>query len=159
MKKHLQADGLIWVILGIAMSVGSIGLQLGSFRAPGPGFLPFLSGASLGIFGLILMVSTGFMGGKGEERPKNDESPMRWNWRKSRTSLLTLVTLLAYIVLLEPLGFMLTTFVCLFLLFKLSEPKRWLMPSVLSGAASVLSYLLFSVWLQCQLPKGLLRFW
>src|SRR3989339_2173442 len=148
MKKHLTADGLIWVILGIALCIGSIKLHLGSFRAPGPGFLPFLSGASLGIFGLILMGSTFWGGEKKTERPRNDENPMKWTWKKSRTPLLTLMILFAYLLLLEPLGFVFTTFFCLLLLFKLSEPRRWLMPLVLSGATSVLSYLLFSVWLQ-----------
>ncbi len=84
---------------------------------------------------------------------------LKWNWRKSLTPLLTLMTLLAYILLLEPLGFVLTTFVCLLLLFKLSEPRKWLMPMVLSGVTAVLSYLIFSVWLQSSFPKGLLTFW
>jgi putative tricarboxylic transport membrane protein len=158
-KKYIRADGLIWVIIGIAMCIGSIKLQLGSLRAPGPGFLPFFSGALLGIFGLILMVSTALAGEKEREQPENSESRMKWNWRRSLTPLLTLGTLFAYILLLEPLGFMLTTFVCLLLLFKLSEPRRWLMPLVLSGVTAVLSYLLFSVWLQAHFPKGLLTFW
>jgi putative tricarboxylic transport membrane protein len=159
MKRHLQTDGLIWIILGIAMCIGSIKLQLGSFRAPGPGFLPFLTGASLGIFGLILMGSTVFAGRGEREHLRSDEGLEKWNWRKSRAPLLTLMTLLVYIGLLEPLGFVLTTFVCLLLLFKLSEPKRWLMPLILSGVTSILSYLLFSVWLKCQFPRGLLKFW
>ena len=56
MKKYARADGLIWVILGMGMCIGSIKLKLGNFHTPGPGFMPFLSGASLGIFGLILIV-------------------------------------------------------------------------------------------------------
>jgi putative tricarboxylic transport membrane protein len=69
-----------------------------------------------------------------------------------------MVILFGYIVLLEPLGFLLTTFLCLLPLFKLSEPERWVRPLVLSCSIAILSYLVFSVWLQCQLPKGLLRF-
>jgi len=158
-KKYIQADGLIWVILGIAMCIGSIKLQLGSFRAPGPGFLPFLSGVSLGFFGFIQMLSPLFAGANERQQQKSYESRTKWNWRRSLTPLLTLTTLFAYILLLEPLGFMLTTFVCLLLLFKLSEPRRWLRPLVLSGVTAVLSYLLFSVWLQAHFPKGLLTFW
>lgn len=159
MKKSVRVDGFIWVILGIALCLGSIELQLGSFRVPGPGFLPFLSGVSLGFFGFIQMLSPLFAGANERQQQNSHEGRMKWNWRKSLTPLLTLMTLLAYILLLEPLGFVLTTFVCLVLLFKLSEPKRWLMPMVLSSVTAVLSYLIFSVWLQSHFPKGLLTFW
>ncbi len=159
MKKFFQVDGLIWVLLGIALCIGSIKLQLGTFHVPGPGFLPLLTGASLGIFGLVLMVSKVLAGERGEEHRQKGAGWVRWSWRRSCTPMLTGMILLAYIALLEPLGFLLTTFVCLLLLFKLSEPNRWLMPLLLSSITSVVSYLLFSIWLQCQFPKGVLKFW
>jgi putative tricarboxylic transport membrane protein len=159
MNKSVRVDGLIWVILGIALCLGSVELQLGSFRAPGPGFLPFLSGVALGFFGFIQMLSPLFAPADERQQQSSDEGRVQWNWRKSITPLLTLLTLLAYILLLEPLGFVLTTFVCLLLLFKFSEPKRWLAPLILSSVTAVLSYLIFSVWLQSHFPKGLLTFW
>jgi len=159
MKKYVRADGLIWVILGIGMCIGSIKLKLGNFHTPGPGFLPFLSGASLGIFGLILMFSTTFVRlGNGEEA-KQKRTSVIWNWKKLINPFLTLLILFVYLLLLEPLGFVFTTFMCLLFLFKLSEPKKWLAPFVLSISTSILTYLLFSVWLQCQFPRGLIKFW
>jgi putative tricarboxylic transport membrane protein len=159
MKHRVPTDGLVWVILGIGMCIGSVKLKLGDFHIPGPGFLPFLSGVSLGIFGLILTFSAALAKpGEGEEATY-EKSQAKWNWKKFLNPLITLLILLAYLVLLEPLGFILTTFICLLFWFKLSEPKKWLMPLILSVSTSVLSYLLFSVWLQCQFPKGLLRFW
>ena len=83
----------------------------------------------------------------------------RRHWKRFLNPLLTVAILLGYILLLEPLGFLLTTFVCLLFLFKLSEPRRWVMPTILSACTATLSYLIFSVWLQSQLPKGLLKFW
>jgi putative tricarboxylic transport membrane protein len=119
-----------------------------------------VSGASLAVAGLILLSSTALSRSKaGEGAGGNQERLPKWSLKKAVHPLLTLLILFAYIILLEPLGFVLTSFVCLLALFKLSEPKKWLMPLVLSAATAVLSYLLFSVWLQCQLPKGLLRFW
>lgn len=159
MKKYARADGLIWVILGMGMCIGSIKLKLGNFHTPGPGFMPFLSGVSLGIFGLILTFSTTFVRlGNGKEA-KNEKSLVKWDWKKFLNPLLTSLILLLYILLLESLGFLLTTFICLLLLFKLSEPKKWLMPLILSVSTSILSYLIFSVWLQCQFPRGLIKFW
>jgi putative tricarboxylic transport membrane protein len=159
MKKYVRADGLIWLILGMGMCIGSIKLKLGDFRTPGPGFMPFLSGASLGISGLILIFSTTFARlGEGEEA-KNEKTSVIWNWKKLINPFLTLLILFIYLLLLEPLGFVITTFICLLFLFKLSEPKKWLTPLILSVSTSVLSYLLFSVWLQCQFPRGLIKFW
>lgn len=159
MKKRARLDGLVWLILGIFMCIGAIKLKLGDFHTPGPGFLPFLSGALLGIFGLILTFSTFFVRiGNGEEA-KDEEASVIWNWKKLINPFLTLLILFVYLLLLEPLGFILTTFICLLFLFKLSEPKRWLTPFILSVSTSIVSYLLFSVWLQCQFPRGLIKFW
>ncbi len=159
MKQRVPTDGLIWVTLGIGMCVGSVKLKLGNFHTPGPGFLPFLSGALLGIFGLILTFSVAFTKSEGAAGATYEDSRAKWEWKKLLNPVLTLLCLFAYLVLLEPLGFILTTFICLFFLFKLSEPKKWLIPLTLSISTSILSYLLFSVWLQCQFPKGVIKFW
>ena len=157
MKKHVRIDGLVWVVLGILMCIGAIKLKLGTLQTPGPGFLPFLSGALLGIFGLILRFRTTFA--RSENESKNEEPSVVWNWKKLVNPLLALIILFAYVLLLEPLGFISTTFLCMLFLFKLSEPKKWLKPLILSVSTSILSYLIFSVWLQCQFPKGPIKFW
>ena len=157
MKHRVPTDGLFWVILGIGLCLGSVKLKLGDFHTPGPGFLPFLSGVSLGIFGLILTLSGVFA--KSDEEAASEKSRTKLDWKRLLNPLITLFILLVYLLLLEPLGFILTTFICLLFWFKLSEPKKWVMPLVLSVSTSILSYLLFSVWLQCQFPKGLIRLW
>ncbi|HVN24475.1 MAG TPA: tripartite tricarboxylate transporter TctB family protein [Syntrophorhabdales bacterium] len=159
MKKLLLADGLLWVLLGIGMCLGSIQLKLGTFHTPGAGFLPFFAGASLALFGLILVCSTLISQAKEGEAARDLGRLTKRRWKRFLNPSLTVAILVGYILLLEPLGFLLTTFVCLLLLFKLAEPKKWLTPLLLSGSTAILSYLLFSVWLQCQLPKGLLKFW
>ena len=145
--------------MGIGICLGSIKLKLGDFHTPGAGFLPFFSGVLLGIFGLILMLSMLLSQEREEKNEVDGKDRTKRHWRSFLNPSLTMVILFGYILMLEPLGFLLTTFVCLLLLFKLSEPKKWVTPLALSGATAVLSYLVFSVWLQCQLPKGLLRFW
>ena len=159
MRKYVRADGLIWVLLGIGICIGSIKLRLGDFHTPGAGFLPFFSGALLAVFGLILMFSALFSRAMKEKRMRDQAGVIQKNRRRFLNPLLTVVILFGYILVLEPLGFLVTTFVSLLLLFKLSEPRKWVTPVLLSGVTAVLSYLVFSVWLQCQLPKGVLRFW
>jgi putative tricarboxylic transport membrane protein len=159
MKRYVYADGLIWVLLGIGICIGSIKLKVGDFHTPGAGFLPFFSGALLAIFGLVLMLSAIFSQTMKERRMLHQSESLQQRWGRFLNPLLTVVILFGYILLLNPLGFLLTTFICLLLLFKLSEPRRWVTPILLSVVTAFLSYLVFSVWLQCQLPKGVIRFW
>jgi len=158
MKKRVRVGGLIWLVLGISICIGSVKLKFGSFHTPGPGFLPFITGAMLGIFGLILTFSSAFERLR-EGEAKDEKSLLKWDWKLFLNPLLTVFILFSYVFLLDLLGFLLTTFVFLLLLFKLSAPEKWLSPLILSVSATILSYLIFSVWLQCQFPRGLIKFW
>ena len=157
MNVRIRWDGLVWAILGMGLCAGSIRLGLGNLHNPGPGFLAFLSGAALGILGLAGLWSA-------FERPLEasnaaiEKFSTMWSWRRLLGPVLTLFILIAYILLWRFLGFVLTTFICLFLLFKLSEPRKWLMPFALTALAVISSYLLFSVWLKAQFPRGIFGF-
>lgn len=159
MKKYRGADGVIWVFLGTAICIGSVHLGLGSFGAPGAGFLPFLSGALMAVFGFVHLFCSAFSPAEGGEERADGGTAAPAGWKRLVNPLLVVLVLLAYILLLDQLGFLLTTFACLLALFKLSEPRKWLKPLTFSAGTALLSYLLFSVWLQCQLPKGLVTFW
>jgi len=155
MKKYDRVGGLIWTILGILLCIGSVQLRLGNFNKPGPGFIPFLSGAFLILFGLILTLVTFLKESGEEEKTRNEKIWVKENWKRI---FYPLFALFGYILLLDHVGFLITTFLFLFFLFKLTVPKRWTMPLILSGGTVVLSYLIFSVWLKCQFPKGILNF-
>lgn len=147
-------SGLLWILLGIFLCVGSIKLRLGNLHKPGAGFLPFLSGTFIGLLGLILILLTFFKKGGDEEVPSKT-SCLKENWGKF---FVTLFVIVGYIVFFKTLGFILTTFLFLLLLFKLTDPRRWGIPLILSGGVVFLSYLLFSVWLKCPFPRGILNF-
>ena len=153
MKKYDRVWGWLWFVLGLGICAESIRLNLGTLHKPGPGFLPFLTGAFLGTLGLILGLSS-----VSNEFKEEDSGNKTWIKGKEKNILLPLSALFGYILLLDFLGFLFTTFVFLFFLFKLAEPKRWFFPLYLAGGTAVLSYLIFSVWLQCQFPKGVFKF-
>lgn len=152
MRERYKVSGLIWLILGIGMCVGAVKLKLGDLHKPGPGLVPFLSGVALGVSGLILRFSTI------SEELRGEEVKVKKIWVEGywRNLIFILLILFGYTLLLEPLGFLLTAFLSLFFLFKLLHPKKYMMPFVYSGATVVLSYLLFSVWLRVQFPRGIL---
>jgi hypothetical protein len=72
-------------------------------------------------------------------------------WKKS---LIVLLALLAYALLLKPLGFSLCTALFIGFLLRAVQPQRWSV--VLAGAmgAAVGAYGIFEAWLKAQLPRG-----
>lgn len=109
----------------------------------------------MALFGAILA-------GSSQYKTRDHESPQGAQDALRLESLIipsaTLIVLLAFVVLLELLGFLLTTFLCLLVLFKLSYPRRWVIPLVSSGIAVGVSYLVFVLWLRNPFPKGIFGF-
>ena len=67
---------------------------------------------------------------------------------------LALLAAAAYAGALEPLGFLLTTFLFLLFMLRAIEPRRWISSIAISAATAVASHLVFKVWLAVQLPAG-----
>jgi len=152
MKKYDQMSSGIWLLFAMYICVESIRLPLGSFRDPGPGFLPLLVGILLGALSLI-----SFFQARTAKLPESSEP---WYPRKRWKNLVwVLGALLAYAGILDALGFLVSTFLLLILLFRSSlEPRSW--PWAVGGSliASVSCYVVFELWLRTQLPKGFLGF-
>ena len=162
MQKQNLWGGSLWLLLGVVLCVSSNSIGLGSFRTPATGFFPFLIGAFMALFGLVLLVTGG---GKkiriGRDPGKDVTVPTAERTLRLHDLIVpaaTLTILVAYVVLLEWLGFLLTTFLCLLGLFKLSYRDRWLMPLFFSGTAVTVSYLVFVLWLRNPFPIGIFGF-
>jgi hypothetical protein len=72
-------------------------------------------------------------------------------WRKP---LLVMAALIAYVLLMKPLGFLLCTMLFIGFLLRAVEPQRW--PVVVAGAvgAALGAFAVFNLWLKTQLPQG-----
>ena len=150
-KGSIQLGGIFWMALGAILSLSSIRLKLGTLHSPGAGFTPFLTGLLLALFGLMLTLESV----KGTEpRGEGLVVALRGFGRKRTCSLLAVCL---YAALLETLGFIITTFLLLFGLFKIIEPRKWLAPLLVSVIAVILSYFIFEVWLRINFPKGIFR--
>jgi hypothetical protein len=152
MKNRDLMSSIIWMALGGLFVVGA--LQQGLIRkgVPGPGFLPFLSGLALIFVSLFVLIPAL---GRREKDERSDFFPERDSLRKF---LLALAALFAFGVALEYAGYLFTTFLFMFFTARLMEPKGWRTTTLVALLTAVLSYLLFVVLLEVQLPKGLLGF-
>jgi putative tricarboxylic transport membrane protein len=149
MKKMNFIGSVFWLMMGFLICEESWRINLGEFRNPGPGFLPFGAGLILAGLALVLLVTP--------LRGRDSEGKAFWTERSRWLKIsLTLASIFFYGFLLEPLGFLLMTFLIMGFLFRVIEPQRWRI--VMAGAffSAVGAYLIFEVWLKVELPKGFL---
>lgn len=145
-------EGIIWIIIGLIIWILALRFEIGSFRSPGPGFLPMFSGLFILTIGLIMLIDRIVFKRKYIKKSEVQHKPFIISWKKI---LHTLILLLIYIIFFERIGFMIMTFLLMFGLFFDFEKKNYILTILFSLSASFLSYIVFEVWLSCQLPKGI----
>ncbi len=151
MKRYDQISSLIWLFFAVFICSESLRLPLGTLRDPGAGFLPLGSGLCLGILSIVHYLQARF----------RRESDLRTSWiSRERWKILVIIlaVLFGYALLLDVLGFLISTFILLLVLFSLAKPKKWAVAAGGSALASILSYVVFEIWLKTQLPRGILGF-
>jgi putative tricarboxylic transport membrane protein len=134
--------GLFFFGLSILILWESFRVELGTLKEPGSGFLSFCAG--LGILGLSIAVIA--RGWKGREPGKPH----------SHRVTLALVTMFVYSLVLDFLGFLLATFFLVGILFRLGQRRSWPFLIGVSALVTVVSYLIFGVFLRVYFPRGLL---
>jgi hypothetical protein len=135
-------SGLFWLTVAIVVAVHGFTLKLGTLGRPGPGFFPFWGAVLLGILSVILLA-----GSRASSGPASAHGARSW------TLIVVAGALLAYVVLLERLGFVTVTFLFLLLLFRLVR-KGWMVSGLAALAGAGACYALFQLWLKTQLPRG-----
>ncbi len=152
MKNRELVGSIFWMVIGGLFVAGA--LQQGLMRrgVPGPGFLPFFSGLALIFFSLFVFIPA-------LRRAKKNEVGNFFPERDSlKKLLLALAALAAFGVGMEYAGYLVTTFLFMLFVPRIMRSKGWPTFAVIAGLTAVLSYLLFVVLLEVQLPKGLLGF-
>ncbi|MHB1416154.1 MAG: tripartite tricarboxylate transporter TctB family protein [Chloroflexota bacterium] len=134
---------LVGLVTGVSYLLGATSYKVGTLASPGPGTFPIFVGLLVLVPSAVYLVSeylhpSAPPAGRGEAF-----------WRVPAIVL----TLLAYLVLLTPAGFIITaTLVCGALLAILGRRPWWVIP-LIAVAASVSCYYLFQM-LGVPLPTG-----
>jgi putative tricarboxylic transport membrane protein len=151
MKSVKIYGSLFWLLFAVVMSREAFRLPLGEIKDPGPGFFPLLIGLVTGLLALIaLFHSLREKKGASASRPAE---PLRW-WNL----VVILAALMAYALTLEKVGFMINTFLFMFLLLKVVDPQTWKKAVLAASITAVTSDLFFNVLLGAQIPSGILGF-
>jgi len=152
MNKAETFAGVLVLAIGAAMLLGSMKFPYLLDGVPGPGFLPRWIGICLLGTGLLLTA-------KGIRPGVVLQEAIQWpqasGW--ARVGLM-LGGLAVALVLLDRLGFLLTTTLFMAVVIFCLGVRSWRMLASIPLLAAIGLYVVFAVWLQVPLPKGVLSF-
>ena len=144
-------QGLLWLFIGITVTVFSSKYSMGTLTDPGPGALPFGLGLVFILLSILLLLRSRRM----NEVDRNSRLSFGSRYRR----VLWVVALLMVATLwLESLGYLLAVFLLIAGAMLIMEPRRWGSALVVGVTSSLVSYLLFHVWLNVPLSPGLIYF-
>jgi len=155
-KKIGKVEAIFWIGIGFLICLLGWRVDIGSFREPGSGFVAFFSGLFVAAVGMIMALSKIFS--KTSKSATFDLTSAFKNISWFRL-IYTMGLSLGYALFLNMLGYILTTFLAMWGLFHDWETKRWFPSFLTSLVTTGLSYLVFEVWLHCQLPRGIFPWW
>jgi hypothetical protein len=151
MKTLDQTSSLFWLLVSILVFAESLRIGIGTVQNPGMGFMTFGASGILGILSLVLFLQASVR--KEDLRHKPLFAGTLW-----RRILFVLLVLTVYARVMPVLGYLISTFVLMTLLFGILEKKRIGFVLLYALAATLLTHLVFSKWLNCQFPQGLFGF-
>ena len=149
MKRSQLAVSLVLFGWAAFLLIQSRHLSFGSMRVPQTGFFPTVLAILLLILAAILF-GQGFVGAESGRRP---DKILAEGW--SRIGL-TLAAMIAFALVLESLGFLLSTFFLMVLLLRAIESQRWSKVVVVAVLTAIASYAIFGWILGIPLPGGVL---
>ncbi|MFC4173999.1 tripartite tricarboxylate transporter TctB family protein [Microvirga sp. GCM10011540] len=148
-RRGLKSGDLVaggfFLLLGVGAIAGAIRLEIGTPSEPQPGFFPFLGGLGLTILSALLIFQD-FRGRSSGGEP----------FVETRRPVLAILGFVAFVALLDPLGYVLATaLLAAVLLLILGVRLGWgsILTVVVLAAGS---YLLFDRVLDVPLPEGIL---
>jgi len=142
--------GIGFLAFAIAVGVQASRYPFGSLRRVGPGFFPLVLALLLGVLSLTLFLKA---------MHRKETNGIEWPGRDAGVALaLVVAAIFAYSLLLKPLGFLLTTLLFCFVVYRFSDPRGKFRPFIASVVATFLSFLFFRIWLGIPFPTGLLGY-
>ena len=138
-----RLSAAVFVVFALLVIFESRHYPLGTFRLPGPAFVPILLASLLLIFGILLLFKSG-------RAPRLSSI----SWTEWRHALAILAASLFTVFATERLGYRLTMLLMLTFLIKVVERRGWVETLVVSFGLAFGSFYLFYTLLRVPLPEG-----
>ncbi len=130
-------------ILSVVYTFSSFKLPFGSFRSPGPGFIPRIVGIMASVLSVVIFI---------QDIKKKDYK--EFDVDNPKAIWLFVACFIVYTLIFEPVGYVLSTVLFAFALSAIMKNKWWV--SIVIGVGTGLAfYVLFSL-LAVPLPNGIL---
>jgi putative tricarboxylic transport membrane protein len=144
MSKRDIGVAALTLIFGAAAAYESAKLPFGTVHSPGQGFFPWWISAVIFLLALLLLF---------QALTSRSSVTREGSGRIGKVAAL-LVILAAYTFLLEPLGYLLSTFLLVLFMLRAIDTQRWAVALGMAAITSVGSYVVFAIWLSIPLPRG-----
>ena len=142
-----RASASVLVLFALLVIWESRLLPLGSFRHPGPAYVPVLLASLLLIFGVLLILTAG-------RAPSL--SSLRWTEWRHALAILAACVFAGFAI--ERMGYRLTMLLVLGFLVKFVERRGWVLSLTFAFSLAFGSFFLFYTLLRVPLPQGPLGF-
>ncbi len=153
-KKEFISSACL-LALGLCLFSGSIRLSVWTRFGPQEGFFPLVIALIIIALSLLTLSKSLIFTPVGEKRNLLEEQ------EKNVVSIFKVsayaILMLLYWVLMERIGFLITSGLFLFLVLKYIEKKGWKITIWIGSASILISYLLFVYFLKVPLPKGFIK--
>jgi len=153
MERRESFMAVFWVLLGLSISIWSATFPFGGPKDPGPAFLPLGCGLLLILLGSIMLLRMRTRRADLSRKPFERLLPQGAAGRRVG---FTMGSMLISIILLTPLGFVLTIFFLVLFLMRAIHPQKWKVAISYAFASAVGSFIVFKLILRTQLPGGFL---
>ncbi len=149
MKKRNLITSIILLAFSIATLAETSKFPIGKLSSPKIGFFPFFLAILLGILSLVLLGQAIKMRGEGE-------IPLWVSSGRGKIFMLTVGVLFIFPIFFERLGYLISTFLLIALLFGAIGQKKWWVVIIVAVFSTLASYLVFAILLKTPLPVGIL---
>jgi len=158
--KTLLIEVLVLVVVGALSIIEGIRLVLAEklqmYDVLGPGFYNVGMGAILIIIGVVYFASQRKKYAKGEKGPADRDLVKGQGKEFKKMMVSMIVVMIAYIFLLDLIGYLFASFLFFLLINRLVGFRPWLTNLGVTVLMTVSFYLIFVTWLGMIFPRGLL---
>lgn len=140
--------GLFLIFISISFVIMSYRVGIGELHNPRAGFFPFCVSILLFVMSFGLLIASI----KKNVRSQGENLSDRFN---IKTVFLILPVLVMYGVVLDTLGFTITTFLFMVYTVRILGKKRWWVTLLIAFITTQVVHLIFIKWLRCQFPLGI----